>query len=118
YPSFIEDLITSSAELLQSLSREPEASKLYPKGLDVMKWLQNRDSQPDTDYLVSAPVSLPLIGLVQLAHYTVTCKVLGRRPGDLLECIQGTTGHSQGVVTAAAIATATSWDSFANAAKN
>ncbi|KAJ5722940.1 Fatty acid synthase subunit beta [Penicillium malachiteum] len=118
YPSFVEELITSSAELLQSLSREPEASKLYAKGLDVMQWLQDRDSQPDTDYLVSAPVSLPLIGLVQLAHYTVTCKVLGRQPGDLLERIRGTTGHSQGVVTAAAIATATTWESFAIAAKN
>ncbi|KAJ5736629.1 uncharacterized protein N7483_001754 [Penicillium malachiteum] len=118
YPSFVEELITSSAELLQSLSREPEASKLYAKGLDVMQWLQDRDSQPDTDYLVSAPVSLPLIGLVQLAHYTVTCKVLGRQPGDLLERIRGTTGHSQGVVTAAAIATATTWESFAVAAKN
>ncbi|KAJ5692048.1 hypothetical protein N7462_001471 [Penicillium macrosclerotiorum] len=118
YPSFVEDLIVSSAELLQSLSREPEANKLYPKGLDVMKWLQDRDAQPDTDYLVSAPVSLPLIGLVQLAHYMVTCKVLGRQPGDLLERIRGTTGHSQGVVTAAAIATATSWESFATAARN
>ncbi|KAJ5600622.1 Fatty acid synthase subunit beta [Penicillium hetheringtonii] len=118
YPSFVEDLIVSSAELLQSLSRDPEASKQYPKGLDIIRWLQDRDAQPDTDYLVSAPVSLPLIGLVQLAHYTVTCKVLGRQPGDLLERIRGTTGHSQGVVTAAAIATATTWESFAQAARN
>lgn len=118
YPSFVEDLIVSSAELLQSLSREPEASKLYPKGLDIMRWLQDRDVQPDTDYLVSAPVSLPLIGLVQLAHFTVTCKVLGQQPGDLVERIRGTTGHSQGVVTAAAIATATTWESFAQASRN
>ncbi|KAJ5219767.1 Fatty acid synthase subunit beta [Penicillium chermesinum] len=118
YSTFVEELIVSSAELLQSLSREPEASKLYPKGLDIMQWLQDRDSQPDTDYLVSAPVSLPLIGLVQLAHYMVTCKVLGRQPGDLLERIRGTTGHSQGVVTAAAIATATSWESFGQSVKN
>lgn len=117
YPSFVEDLISSSAELLQSLSREPEASKLYPKGMDVLQWLHDRDSQPDTDYLVSAPVSLPLIGLVQLAHYTVTCKVLGRQPGDILEKLGGTTGHSQGVVTAAAIASATTWESFGKAAK-
>ncbi|KAJ5819648.1 hypothetical protein N7474_005239 [Penicillium riverlandense] len=118
YPSFVEDLITSSAELLQSLSREPEASKLYPKGLDIIQWLQDRDNQPDTDYLVSAPVSLPLIGLVQLAHYMVTCKVLGRQPGEILERFRGTTGHSQGVVTAAVIATATSWESFGKAARD
>jgi fatty acid synthase subunit beta len=118
YPSFVEDLVSSAAELLQSLSREPEASKLYPKGLDILQWLHDPDSQPDTDYLVSAPVSLPLIGLVQLAHYMVTCKVLGRQPGELLERLSGTTGHSQGVVTAAAIAAAKTWDDFAKAAKN
>ncbi|KAL2001695.1 hypothetical protein VTN02DRAFT_1387 [Thermoascus thermophilus] len=118
YPSFVEDLISSSAELLQSLSREPEAIKSYSKGLDILQWLHDRDSQPDTDYLVSAPVSFPLIGLVQLAHYMVTCKVLGRQPGEILERFSGTTGHSQGVVAAAAIATATTWESFGKAAKN
>ncbi|EYE93327.1 tetrafunctional fatty acid synthase subunit FAS1 [Aspergillus ruber CBS 135680] len=118
YPSFVEDLVNPAAELLQSLSREPEASKLYPKGLDILRWLQDRDSQPDTDYLVAAPVSLPLIGLVQLAHFTVTCKVLGREPGEVLERFSGTTGHSQGVITAAAIASATSWDSFRKASRD
>lgn len=118
YPSFVEDLILSSADLLQSLSREPEASKLYPKGMDVVHWLQDPDSQPDTDYLVSAPVSLPLIGLIQLAHYTVSCKVLGLQPGQILERLSGTTGHSQGVVTAAFIASATTWEAFGKAAKD
>ena len=118
YPSFTEDLIISCAELLRSLSRDPKAEKQYAKGLDVMRWLDDADAQPDTDYLVSAPVSLPLIGLVQLAHYQVTCKALGQTPGQVRERFAGTTGHSQGIVTAAAIATATSWESFAKAAKH
>ena len=118
YPSFVEDLIHSSADLLQSLSHDPEASKLYPKGLDVVRWLQDSDSQPDTDYLVSAPVSFPLIGLVQFAHFMVTCKVLGREPGEVLERFNGTTGHSQGVIAAAAIASATSWDAFDKAVRD
>ena len=118
YPSFTDDLITPAAEMLNSLAREPEAEKMYSKGLDVVSWLQDRETQPDTDYLVSSPVSLPLIGLVQLAHYQVACKVLGRSPGELNERLSGTTGHSQGIVTSAAIASATSWESFAKAAKN
>ena len=118
YPSFIEKMVESSAQLLLSLSRDPRAEKLYPKGLDVMQWLHNKDSQPDTDYLVSAPVSLPLIGLVQLAHYTVTCKALGLTPGEVREYFNGTTGHSQGVVTAAAVAAADSWQSFEKLSKN
>ena len=117
YPSFVEKLIEDSAELLRSLSRDPRAEKLYSKGLDVMRWLHDKDTQPDTDYLVSAPVSLPLIGLVQLAHYAVTCKAMGQTPGDIRQRFLGTTGHSQGIVTAAAIAAADSWESYDSLAK-
>ncbi|CAO1598650.1 beta subunit of fatty acid synthetase [Xanthoria calcicola] len=118
YPSFVEEIISQSSELLKTLSRDPRVDKLYSKGLDVLGWLHNRDSQPDTDYLVSAPVSLPLIGLVQLAHYTVTCRTLGLTPGDVRGRFSGTTGHSQGIVTAAAIAVADSWQAFEKATKN
>ena len=116
YPSFVEELITAAAEHLQTLSRDPRAEKLYPKGLDIMNWLHDPEATPDIDYLVSAPVSFPLIGLVQLAHYTVTCRVLGLSPGQFRERISGTTGHSQGVVLAAATSAADSWESFAKIA--
>lgn len=112
YSSFIGELITTSADLLQTLSNHPAAEKMFPKGLDVLKWLHNPDSTPDVDYLVSAPVSFPLIGLIQMAHYEVTCKVLGIHPGHLRERISGTTGHSQGIVMAAATAAADSWESW------
>ena len=112
YPAFVEDLILSAAELLQNLSKDSRAEKLYPKGLDIMAWLHNPDETPDVDYMVSAPVSFPLIGLVQLAHYSVTCKVLGLTPGQFRERISGTTGHSQGIVLATATSAADSWDNF------
>ncbi|KAH8911498.1 beta subunit of fatty acid synthase [Coniochaeta sp. PMI_546] len=112
YPSFVGELIVNSAELLQNLSQHPSAEKLFPKGLDVMAWLQDPEATPDVDYLVSAPVSFPLIGLVQLAHYQVTCKALGLHPGILRDRISGATGHSQGVVMAAAIAAADSWETY------
>ena len=118
YPSFVEELVTDAAEMLQGLARDPRVDKMFSKGLDVLRWLHNRDSQPDTDYLVSAPVSLPLIGLVQLAHYTVTCRSLGLSPGEVRERFFGTTGHSQGIVTAALIATADSWESFSKVARD
>ena len=112
YSTFVGDLITSSAELLQTLSNDPSVDKMFPQGLDIMAWLQHPDSTPDLDYLISAPVSFPLIGLVQMAHYEVTCKVLGIHPGLLRERISGTTGHSQGIVMAAATAAADSWESW------
>jgi len=112
YPSFVEDFVSAAAAHLQVLARDPQAEKLYSKGLDVMRWLHNKDAQPDIDYLVSAPVSFPLIGLTQLAHYVVTCRVLGTHPGTVRDRLSGTTGHSQGVVTAAAIAASKDWATF------
>ncbi|KIH88860.1 fatty acid synthase subunit beta, fungi type [Sporothrix brasiliensis 5110] len=118
YPTFVGDLIVNAAELLQTLSKHSSADKLFAKGLDVMTWLRRPETTPDTDYLVSAPVSFPLIGLVQLAHYAVTCKVLGIHPGLLRERIRGATGHSQGIVLAAVTAAADSWESFTELAKS
>ncbi|PNY29863.1 Fatty acid synthase subunit beta [Tolypocladium capitatum] len=112
YPSFVGDLVASAAEQLQTLSNHLNAGKSFPKGLDIMSWLHHPDSTPDVDYLISAPVSFPLIGLTQMAHYEVTCKVLGIHPGHLRERIRGTTGHSQGIVMAAATAAADSWESW------
>ncbi|KAF4816661.1 Fatty acid synthase subunit beta [Colletotrichum siamense] len=112
YQPFVGELIHNAAELLQNLSKHANAEKLYPKGLDILRWLEDEDATPDVDYLISAPVSFPLIGLVQLAHYEVTCKVLGVHPGLLREQITGTTGHSQGIVLAAATAAAESWESW------
>ncbi|TLD37351.1 beta subunit of fatty acid synthase [Venturia nashicola] len=118
YSWFLEDFINVGAAHLLDLSRTPEAVKLYPKGLDVMRWLHTPESQPDIDYLVSAPVSFPLIGLTQLAHYVVTCRTLGTHPGHVRDYLSGTTGHSQGVVTAAAIAASKDWASFEKATKD
>ncbi|KAI1322289.1 fatty acid synthase beta subunit dehydratase [Xylariaceae sp. FL0255] len=117
YPSFVGELVASSAELLHHLARDPRAEKLYAKGLDVMEWLRSPDATPDVDYLVSAPVSFPLIGLVQLCHYQVLGKGLGVHPGILRDRIHGTTGHSQGIVVAAATAAADSWEAYEKYAK-
>lgn len=118
YPSFVGELIMTAAEQLQTLANDPAAEKLFTKGLDVMNWLQNPDSTPDVDYLVSAPVSFPLIGLVQMAHYEVTCKALGIHPGTLRDRTSGTTGHSQGVVMAAATAAADTWETWPSIVKS
>ncbi|ODV91402.1 hypothetical protein CANCADRAFT_32053 [Tortispora caseinolytica NRRL Y-17796] len=112
YGSIIEDFIRSIAEFLLDLTAHPDAAEMFPKGLDIMNWLANPSSTPDTDYLIDAPVSLPLIALTQFAHYAVTCKILGIHPGELRDLFGGATGHSQGVVTAAAISASDSWESF------
>lgn len=118
YPSFVGELIDSSSKLLMTLSQDSRVEKLYTAGLDITRWLQDSQKTPDLSYLISCPVSFPIIGLTQLANYAVMCKALGKNPGEILNYLRGTTGHSQGIVVAAALASADSWQSFAQAAQN
>lgn len=55
---------------------------------------------------------MPLIGITQLAQYVIACHVTGSTPGDLRALLKGATGHSQGVVSAVAIASSDSWSSL------
>lgn len=119
YPSFLEEMLQRSSEILGSLAKaDSTRARQYPKTLDFMRWLRDPESTPPTKYLLSAPVSFPLIGLLQLANYCVTCKILRKSPGELLSRFKGLTGHSQGTVVAAAIATATTWEGFDRAVES
>ncbi|RDW58716.1 fatty acid synthase subunit beta [Coleophoma cylindrospora] len=117
YPSFVEELIASSSEQLMALSQKVSTGNLYSAGFDVLSWLRDPEGAPNSDYLISCPISFPLIGLTQLANYYSMCKALGKSPGEILENVTGTTGHSQGIVVAAAIASTDSWSAFTEAAK-
>lgn len=118
YNNLLDDFFESCGAILVKLARDPRAGKVYSKGLDIMRWLREPGTTPDLDYLVSAPVSLPLIGVTQLAHYAVTCRILGKHPGELRELLSGATGHSQGIITAAAISAAADWESFEQATRS
>ncbi|KXJ85907.1 acyl transferase/acyl hydrolase/lysophospholipase [Microdochium bolleyi] len=116
YASLIRDLLQSSCELLFELAAtDAVTAKYYHKGLDILLWLRQPEQTPDAAYLRSAPVSAPLIGLTQLIQYAVTCKTLGLAPGQFCTRMSATTGHSQGVITAAAIASATDWSAYQQA---
>ncbi|SCU97468.1 LAFA_0G11584g1_1 [Lachancea sp. 'fantastica'] len=113
YHSIISDVIESAASKLAELVRSTDdTEKVYTQGFDVLQWLQNPETTPDNAYLLSIPISCPLIGVIQLVHYAVTARVLGFTPGELRSHLVGGTGHSQGLATAVAIAEADSWDSF------
>ncbi|KAK9446830.1 acyl transferase domain-containing protein [Limtongia smithiae] len=112
YQGLVDDFVQHCAKELTTLAADERTMKMYSNGLDIMRWLREPDSTPDLDYMVSAPVSLPLIGVTQLTHYAATCKILGKEPGDLRSLLAGTTGHSQGIITAAAIAASSTWASF------
>jgi fatty acid synthase subunit beta len=116
YRPLVDDFIAKSAETLLAVSRTAKARHLILSTIDVRKWLHWPDTTPKASLMISSSLSFPLIGLLQLSHFVITCKVLGRTPGEVREYISGTTGHSQGVVSAAVIASADSWDSSHNLA--
>jgi fatty acid synthase subunit beta len=117
YQSFITDLLQASQKLLLKLIQGYGVEHLFAEGFDLMKWLRLPSYTPSKAYLLMAPVSLPLIGLVQLSIFEITCKILGLQPGDLRDRFVGVTGYSQGVVVAAAIATVGDWASWRETVK-
>ena len=118
FQPLLADLINAIDPLLQSLSRLPQTRGYYhPHYLDLNTWLQDAKALPDQDSLAAAALSFPIIGLTSLGRFYVTCRILNKTPGDLRSRFRGITGHSQGVVVAAAIAESDSWKSFYENAK-
>lgn len=113
YKPYVAPFIaTITNEILKPLTAERVSTAFYTHGMDVTSWLSGAAPRPPTSYLASIPLSLPLIGLTQLVQYLVVCRVAGLTPGDLRARIAGATGHSQGVVSAVAIAASTTYESF------
>ncbi|KAK8109024.1 fatty acid synthase beta subunit dehydratase [Apiospora sp. TS-2023a] len=117
YQPFLTDLLEDLDSLLQTLSQDPSISHLYEEGLQAKQWLEEPESTPSADYLITAPLSFPLIGLLQLATLKAICLSLDGTPADFPGFFHGLAGHSQGVVVAAAVATAETWDDYAEAAR-
>lgn len=100
--SKVQELITSTSDI----------DRIYTEGFDFINWLNNPSQTPSNDKLLSIPVSCPLICVIQLCHYIITCKTLGVTPGQFKSNLKGTTGHSQGLVASLVVASTDSWESF------
>ncbi|XBW37053.1 hypothetical protein QEN19_002632 [Hanseniaspora menglaensis] len=118
YDVIMKDLLVFIDETIKNLSTKIENfDKIYTQGLDILNWLANPEQTPNTDYLLSIPVSCPVIGIIQLLNFAITCRLLGLNPGEMRSNLKGATGHSQGLVTAIAIAESHDWASFLKAAE-
>lgn len=119
YKPYVSDFLTKiTREVLTPLVEESEEETFYTHGLDVVSWLTGASSRPPLAYLASIPVSFPLIALTQLTQYLIVCRVSQLTPGDLRSRLHGATGHSQGLVSALAVAASTTFDSFHKNAAN
>ena len=112
YQPIVEDLVISTRVLLSNLACQSKYEHHYLRGVNICDWITNPGLQPEIDYLVSAPISFPLIGLLQLMQYKATVHQLGYEPKEMHQLIAGTTGHSQGIICAAVIAAADSWERY------
>ena len=118
YRPLLEDLLDATSPLISKLSRLPRTKDFYHgRYLDIGLWLQDPNIVPDRNTLAGAAFSFTIIGLLGLAHYCLTCKILNKKPGELRAVLCGASGHSQGIVVAAAIANSGSWESFYESAK-
>ncbi|KAJ6512975.1 fatty acid synthase [Mycena sanguinolenta] len=113
YKPFVSEFLAAvTNDALIPLAEAQNASPHYTFGLDVLSWLSGASPRPSTTYLASVPISFPLIGLTQLVQYLVACNVAGMTPGQYRDTICGATGHSQGIVSAVAIAASDTYQSF------
>ena len=116
YTPYVAPFIqTITDELFAPLVRS--SSSAYDYDLDVSSWLSGSVPRPPVPYLASVAVSFPIIGLTQLSQYLVAFKVADLTPGEMLERFSGTTGHSQGIVSAVAISASSTYDQFISNSK-
>ncbi|KAI0468366.1 enoyl reductase domain of FAS1 [Xylaria cf. heliscus] len=118
YQPLVAPLTASLGASLYSLSRHLDTKSFYlGREIDVLGWLADPSTIPDKTFIASAAVSFPVIGLTGLLNYSIICKLLGKTPGEMGQTLSGITGHSQGIVIAAAVAKSHSWESFFDEAR-
>lgn len=119
HPDFTKKLVDIAATLLSSLAkRSHRFDLLFDFTFDLVSWLRCPESAPVPTQLATAPISFPLNGLFGFMRYSIFCRTFDLHPGQMRELLQGTTGHSQGIVAAAAIACAHDWPSLFSLAQH
>lgn len=97
-------LIERGAAILQEYAKKHEVAKSFLRhGFDIITWIKEDETSskiPSKEYLFSAPISYPMIGFTQLVQYFITVKIWGLPLEKVVSLFKGSTGHSQGIVSA------------------
>jgi fatty acid synthase subunit alpha, fungi type len=112
YKPLIHHLITRSADTLAKHSQSVEAVDLRASPIELMQWLETPSSKPSTQSMLATSLSLPLIGLSQLLNYYIMLKVSRKTVSEYRQIFKATTGHSQGIISAAVISSASTHEEF------
>ncbi|KAJ9459233.1 Fatty acid synthase subunit beta (FAS I), partial [Diplonema papillatum] len=114
YKPLIHDYLVGLVDVLQADVKSPEAvaSSFVQQQLNVVEWLKDPTKIPSENYLISAPVSMPLVGLTQLLQYAVSLRALNMSPGDMRKLTKIATGHSQGLISAVVASASDTWEDY------
>ena len=124
YPQ-VRPFLQAACDALKAEAASKAARKLpfYTGGFDLAAWLSSSPSSasalsssaaadassaadaepPSATYLQSAPISMPLVALTQLANYLVFLHRAGEDPTAMRTRFDRLTGHSQGLASAVAV---------------
>jgi fatty acid synthase subunit beta, fungi type len=95
----------------QASGYDDSCTKFFEKGLDVDQWILAPEKTPDLSYLLSSPVSHPLVYLTQIAGY-LSMVLEGMDQTKLLANTHSATGFSTGIVTAILVSLGLPFDSL------
>ncbi|RAK71383.1 beta subunit of fatty acid synthase [Aspergillus fijiensis CBS 313.89] len=113
YKPMLHSFFGTVGDLLHKLSNLPECVSYFgAQPLDLQAWVNDGSTIPGTGRIAQAPISVPVIGVLSLARYCVTCRLLGLNPGELRALLRATTGHSQGLLVSAVVAMSDTWETF------
>lgn len=95
----------------QAARYDDTKTSFFEKGLDVDKWIENPEAVPDLAYLLSSPLSHPLIYLTQISNY-LSFMADGMDQDLLLANTHSATGFSTGIVASVLVSMGLSYDNF------
>ncbi len=101
----IQPFIQNAAAAIQKELSQYDDSEtgFFSQGLDVMRWIESPEQTPDAAYLLSSPLSHPLIYLCQIATY-ISILQEGLDAEWLLANTHSATGFSTGILAAIMVA--------------
>lgn len=109
-------IMAAADEIRKQAARYDDTSTgFFEKGLDVDRWILHPETTPENSYLLSSPLSHPLIFLTQMSGYLAM--ILDGMDQDLLLAnTHSATGFSTGIVAAVLASLGLPFDDFAEKA--
>ena len=113
FDPLIHDALNLFAKTLKGVAADEEFSAYANNGLDVLNWLSaDPSNRPDVSYVLSAPISFPLIGLIQLLNVCVLLQTSGLSYEEFKGTLKFACGHSQGLAVAVVVACSNVMEEF------